>query len=699
MKFTCFLVILITGLLLFSSGISSVSLGENPFYPSQTISEATSNSDAGDTLRILSHFFHLDFSLQNFADFNSSTLLPSLVFDALVRFSNDSSQILPSLATSWVVSLDSRDWTFFLREDVVFHDGSPFNASAVKFSYDRIIDPSHPAYINESRWDDIWSLESVEILNEFSVAFHFSDPYPPFLYNEASDIRIYSPNCFTGSFLTNPIGTGRFQFLSADANVSTYYLARNDQYFRPLLPFVNLSYRIFFNASEFEAALVNHEGDIGIGGGWYLPEIDPYWQHLFAYKGHNLGWLNHSNPYLANLDVRLALNHAIDKVDFHNTFRESYEPYNEITSTIHCASLYHDNTTLGYPFDLTLANQLLDNAGFPRGSDGYRFELQLSGAFYKANMVDYVQTRLDLIGINTTIIECEDWLPDKAVFDIFLSGVGIGLDPSYVRHLLHSSGSLNFGGFSDSLLDQLIMNGQYTPVDQEREVYYHQIQQREHELAPYLLLNDRQGFPYLVTPALASLIQWNGNGLDFLEEESSLFTMLNIPVDVNPLYFQLTDLVVSPTDFLHDSSLTVSLAYQAHHLLPSLDDTGKYYRLSTSDLFSTDYLIRFYYDRREFSSVVNLEELALFEWDFTSKSWIELDPVFYDNNFHYFEVSLTISTDPLILRFDRSLKFLITYTYLLPYLVLLGTIISFGVAVIFVNRIFSRNLKEEFFFQ
>ena len=67
------------------------------------------------------------------------------VVETLVAFAEESTQLVPGLAESWTISKDGLTYTFKLRKGIAFHDGTPFNAQAVKFSIERQINPEHPA--------------------------------------------------------------------------------------------------------------------------------------------------------------------------------------------------------------------------------------------------------------------------------------------------------------------------------------------------------------------------------------------------------------------------------------------------------------------------------------------------------------------------------------------------------------------------
>ncbi|MHA2108951.1 MAG: ABC transporter substrate-binding protein [Candidatus Hodarchaeales archaeon] len=654
-------------------------------------------------LRVLSFFFDNAGTLQNFDFLTSFSPLPSLVFDSLVDYSFESDELIPSLATSWVVSLDSRHWTFFLRRDVFFHDGTPFNATSVKFSYDRIIDPSHPAFLDPGMYAldlQAFPLESVSIMNPFTVIFHFSEPYAPFVYNEASLLGIYSPTSFNGPNISSPIGTGLYQLTESSNNLSTYLLTRNPHHFRGVPPFSQILYRVFEEYLPYEEAVDNQEGDFALVPLDPLLENDTHWEYSFGWRTLELGWFNHSNPYLADSRVRSAINYAINKTEY--TLSPGYQsPRRVLTSIIHSDSSFHDESVPGFPFYLELANTLLDAAGYPRASDGFRFSLNLSTNDLRGEKAYYVQNQLIKIGINPILSfpNHEDFYNGLLSFDIFIGGYGGAVDPSYVWNYLHSSGRLNLGGFNDTFMDLLLSNAQYTPVEQEREYYYYLIQRLSQEKVPYLFLGEGH-VRYLRASSISSLVEWNLNaeiGFNFPLQTDPLFSISKIPVSFDPLYCQLADIVIFPDAVNHDSSIALEYASRSHHFLPSQkNNSGKFYRLTAAE--QGYYSLRFYYDNSDFTESVDIGDLSLYVWNQSLFSWNELEPISTDLDFRYIEVFINLSSDPLILGFgfDVSSFLVRSFTYLFPYLLLLGTVSSLGVMIILFNRIFLKNIKEEF---
>ena len=152
----------------------------------------------------------------------SDIMIGKTIFNNLVRFSfEDGSTVVADLAERWEVDADSRVWTFFLRDDVVWHDGEPFTADDVVFTVETIRSPDVA-----SRWSAAFvSLETIEALDDHTVRMTFEAPFAPLLatlaYNLAivpehvlSSMDLSAPSGPTG-FVTNPIGTGPVPFRRA----------------------------------------------------------------------------------------------------------------------------------------------------------------------------------------------------------------------------------------------------------------------------------------------------------------------------------------------------------------------------------------------------------------------------------------------------------------------------------------------------
>src|SRR5579864_6097953 len=147
----------------------------------------------------------------NVTTFSDVARMAYHMFDPLL-WESKAGVFVPGLAEKWEVNADATQYTFHLRRDVKFHDGTPFNAEAVKFTFDRIVDP---ALKSQSAFSAIGPYDSSAVADPYTVVVKFKDPYAPFLSSVAQSLLSpVSPDAvkkYGKDFGTHPVGTGPFK--------------------------------------------------------------------------------------------------------------------------------------------------------------------------------------------------------------------------------------------------------------------------------------------------------------------------------------------------------------------------------------------------------------------------------------------------------------------------------------------------------
>jgi peptide/nickel transport system substrate-binding protein len=230
--------------------------------------------------------------------------------------------IIPMLAASWTISPDGRAVTFKLRQGVKFHDGTPFNAEAVKYNFDRMKDPKFPS----ARRSEILTVTGATVVDPYTVRLNLEKPYSPLLYvlSDRAGMMV-SPAAAQKdgiNFALHPVGTGPFSFVEKIPQ-DHITLQRNPNYWAKGEPHLDrIIYRPFTDDNARVANLKS--GDVDIINIVPAPQIksleadsakpDAKYKLLvhgaFAWQGI---WLNVTKPPFDNKLLRQALSAAIDR--------------------------------------------------------------------------------------------------------------------------------------------------------------------------------------------------------------------------------------------------------------------------------------------------------------------------------------------------------------------------------------------------
>ena len=292
-------------------------------------------------------------------------------------------KLVPWLAESWTTSKDGRSVTFKLRRDVKFHDGTPFNADAVKFNFDRIVDPKFKAGGSRAQ---LSGYAGSKVLDEFTVQVSFETPYAPFLtYAAAGTLSMVSPKAVkeTGDQVhTRPIGTGQFMIKEYVAKDHAT-MVRNAGYNRKA-PWSDRS-----GPAQLETVVWKFIPEAGTRvttlesgethGVYNVPAQSlPRLEKNTAVRIEKAPWpgvpriwlLNITKPPMDDVRVRRAINYAIDKEAFLATVYKGTGL--KASSPLTTVMLDDPSLKAAYPFDLAKAKALLGEAGWQPGADGVR---------------------------------------------------------------------------------------------------------------------------------------------------------------------------------------------------------------------------------------------------------------------------------------------------------------------------------------
>ncbi|HOT51455.1 MAG TPA: ABC transporter substrate-binding protein, partial [Candidatus Hydrogenedentes bacterium] len=227
----CFLVVL-SGFLLSACGGTSPQATSPPDPQTTAIPQEIGSPVDGDWLvqRLSNEPAHLNPLTSS--DAYASGIM-SFIFDSLIERDNATLAIKPSLAESWDIAPDHLTYTFRLRKGVVFSDGQPLTAHDVKFTFDKLMDPTTDAAALRNYYQDV---TSCEILDEHAIRFVCKKPYFKHL-TMLGGLRIIPRHVYAeGDFNSHPnnrkpVGSGPYVFEKWETGLQIV-LARNETYWQ-----------------------------------------------------------------------------------------------------------------------------------------------------------------------------------------------------------------------------------------------------------------------------------------------------------------------------------------------------------------------------------------------------------------------------------------------------------------------------------
>jgi peptide/nickel transport system substrate-binding protein len=474
---------------------------------------------------------------------SASHEIGDLIYSGLVKRDRELN-LVGDLAESWTFSPDCRDLTFSLRKDALWHDGEPFTAEDVIFTYQTAIHPKTPTAYRE----DFRAVASAEAVDRYTVRIRYHKPYAKALQSWGTWML---PRHLLERFVlegrlrdapqnwTAPVGTGPYRFKEMRSGEKIVLVANPDYYEgRPYLS--RIVYRVIpSQATIFLELKAKGVDTAGLTALQYRRQTEypafrkaylkfRYPSNSYTYVGFNL-----KDPRFADRRVRHAFAHAINKQELIDGVRMGLG--RDATGPYKPGTWVYNSDVARYPYDLERARRLLAEAGWATRNaegllvkDGQPFTFTLltnQGNDERKKIAEIVQASLRELGVGVEIriLEWASFLKEyvkKRRFDAIILGWGIGLDPDQYE-IWHSSKTgvdeLNVISFNNPEVDMLLEKGRQSCRQAERKQYYHRIQQILAEEQPIIFLYFPDALPAVSRRVQGIVESPNGIRFNFTE--------------------------------------------------------------------------------------------------------------------------------------------------------------------------------------
>jgi len=436
----------------------------------------------------------------------ASAIVIQNIYDALVGYKPGTAELAPKLAERWEFDESATIWTFYLRKNVKFHDGTELTADIVKHSIERAKQlQGPPAFLLDV-------IDRVEVVDKHTIRFILNYPFAPF--PSLTAFIIFSPVPPHATNLEEkPIGTGPFKLESWKKGEQVVLVANKD-YWRGSPKVDRLIIKIYPDPTTLRVALEKGEVDLALG--IQPQDVEALSKNpnikMASIEGLVIEWMgmNLRRSPFNNTLLRKAINYAIDydyilNIVLRGTAKRLYGP-------LPPAVLGYDPEVeqYGYRYNPELAKKLLAEAGYPEGKGLRELELIISSAerAERKDVAAVVHRNLKEVGINVRVVDI-DWpsFLDRLFnhdFDMYM----VDWFPDYVDPddwivPLFASYGLNLDGYNNTLVDELALKARQIADPQERINIYKQLQR---------IIVDDAPWAFLYVPKLYVFMQKNVEG-------------------------------------------------------------------------------------------------------------------------------------------------------------------------------------------
>lgn len=451
------------------------------------------------------------------------------LYNGLVELDKDFKPA-PDLADSWTVADEAKTYTFKLHPGVKWHDGQPFTAANVKFTFEQVLLKYHGR--TKAGVEPV--LASIDTPDDLTVIFRFKTSYAPLLQQlNVIEAPILPKHVYEGSdpqtsaANLKPVGTGPFRFVEYKKGQQVT-LERNPNYFKPGLPYLDkVVFSIIPQAATqllaFEQGEVDYvsvpgsdvdrigklpgvtvgRSPAGSGGSFCVSTVIP----------------NLQRAPLDKTDVRQALSIAIDRARMLKQvqFDQGKVARGPIASTLWA----FDQSLPAYDYNAQKAGEMLDKAGLAKGGDGVRFKLSAVMPSSQAKLAEVLKENLAAVGVGMDIKaldvnEANDTVFVKRDFDLGYASYCNGPDPEIgvrrqfdstnIKPVLFSNGA----AYRNPKVDDLFTRAVAETTREKRTPLYAEIQRTAATDMPYFYLLETQG-AYATPTVIKDLHPWSSS--------------------------------------------------------------------------------------------------------------------------------------------------------------------------------------------
>jgi peptide/nickel transport system substrate-binding protein len=439
------------------------------------------------------------------------------VYEPLIN-SDKNGRFVPVLAKSWEIGSTGRVITFHLRQDVTFQDGTPFDAQAVKWNLERVLDP---ATGSDQRQKLEGIIQGVQAVDPYTVRIYLTRPYPA-LFSDLTERpgQMVSPAAvkkYGKAFALHPVGTGPFKFVESVPG-NRVVVQRYENYWNRSaiksdgIAFYDIPERAVaaarLQSGEVDVVASTGAGDLVLGG----PEVLAVQRQagFKAIPSPNYEWeslqMRVDRPPFNNRSLRQAIAYAVDREQILKTI---YHGLGVATGKFFLEGWWAEPKYVGIKFDPSVARTKLKESGYLDNPVPLILYVQASDS----QLGELVQAQLAAIGLKVALqLSSEsDFYPQLIEGRYAFAGPTRWtprVDPhSLANALFHSTkGNANTTRYSNGQVDGLLDEASAMEDPEQRVQIYHQIERLVVDDAPYVFYYASPG--YALTKEAVRGFEW-----------------------------------------------------------------------------------------------------------------------------------------------------------------------------------------------